>query len=73
LAIHDGENVNGARTVTVSIGVATAFSRSGGTMKMPEGLLLAADNALYKAKGNGPNRLSTSVLLSARDDVSPSA
>jgi GGDEF domain-containing protein len=39
--------------VTVSVGSATALSRVGGTTRMPEGLLVAADGALYKAKHNG--------------------
>ena len=65
LAIHHAGNSNPARTVTASLGVATAFARAGGTMKMPEGLLLAADNALYKAKQNGRNRVDATVLLAA--------
>ena len=73
LAVHHAGNVNDARTITVSIGVATAFARVGGTMKMPEGLLLAADNALYKAKRNGRNQLSTSVLMAAREGIAQSA
>ena len=50
-------------TVSVSIGVATALARHGSTMRMPESLLLTADAALYKAKSEGRNRLSLSVLL----------
>ena len=49
--------------VTISGGVSTALPRSGGTIKMPEGLLLAADAALYKAKNEGRNRIATSFLL----------
>jgi diguanylate cyclase (GGDEF)-like protein/PAS domain S-box-containing protein len=50
--------------ITVSVGVATAMSTSGGTMRMPEGLLQAADFALYKAKASGRNRVETALLLS---------
>lgn len=57
------ENPEGGGRVTVSIGCATALSRSGGTMRMPEGLLLAADTALYKAKHNGRNRVETALLI----------
>lgn len=49
--------------VTVSVGVAAAIARSGGSIKMPEGLLQAADHALYKAKENGRNRVEQSILI----------
>jgi diguanylate cyclase (GGDEF)-like protein/PAS domain S-box-containing protein len=49
--------------VTVSIGVATAIARAGGSMNMPEGLLQAADHALYKAKAGGRNRVEQSILI----------
>jgi len=52
------------RWITVSIGAATAMPTAGGTMKMPEGLLQAADVALYKAKAAGRNRVKTALLLS---------
>jgi diguanylate cyclase (GGDEF)-like protein len=42
---HEGRADTGG-WLTVSIGAATALARHGGTMKMPETLLLAADNAL---------------------------
>jgi diguanylate cyclase (GGDEF)-like protein/PAS domain S-box-containing protein len=56
-------NPGGNGLVTVSIGVTTAVSSLGGTIKMPEGLLLTADSALYKAKHNGRNRVEGSILL----------
>jgi diguanylate cyclase (GGDEF)-like protein/PAS domain S-box-containing protein len=56
-------NSETASSVTVSIGVATALARQGGTIKMPESLLLAADNAMYKAKHKGRNRVATSLLI----------
>ena len=49
--------------VTVSIGVAAAVSRAGGTMQMPQGLLQAADHSLYKAKAGGRNRVESSILI----------
>ncbi|MUZ75408.1 diguanylate cyclase [Agrobacterium vitis] len=61
---HD-DNPQGGGRVTVSIGSATALSRSGGTIGMPEGLLLAADTALYKAKHNGRNRVEVALLLAS--------
>lgn len=57
------QNNPGAQVVTVSIGIATALARIGGTMRMPEGLLAAADHALYRAKHEGRNRSSQSLLF----------
>jgi PleD family two-component response regulator len=61
-------------SLTVSIGAATAIARAGGSVKMPEGLLLAADSALYKAKRNGRNRVDSSFLVAPVDmkDALPS-
>jgi diguanylate cyclase (GGDEF)-like protein/PAS domain S-box-containing protein len=59
---HSG-NREGNSYVTVSIGVTTAVPSVGGTVKMPEGLLLTADSALYKAKHHGRNRVEVSILL----------
>lgn len=56
-------NPEGNGFVTVSIGVTTAVPSVGGTVKMPEGLLLTADSALYKAKHKGRNRVEVSILL----------
>lgn len=61
--LHHIKNQDGGGRVTVSIGAATALSRVGGTIRMPEGLLLAADSALYKAKHNGRNRAEPALLL----------
>jgi diguanylate cyclase (GGDEF)-like protein/PAS domain S-box-containing protein len=49
--------------VTVSVGVAAALAREGGSIRMPEGLLQAADHALYKAKAAGRNRVVHSLLI----------
>ncbi len=43
-------NVTGLGWGTVSIGHAAVIARSGGTMRMPEILLLSADHALHKAQ-----------------------
>jgi diguanylate cyclase (GGDEF)-like protein/PAS domain S-box-containing protein len=62
---HEGSAC--ADHVTVSIGVAAAIARTGGSMRMPEGLLQAADHALYKAKAHGRNRVEQSILIAPTD------
>jgi diguanylate cyclase (GGDEF)-like protein/PAS domain S-box-containing protein len=57
--------------VTVSIGAATAMAMAGGSIRMPEGLLQAADTALYKAKAAGRHRVETALLLTS--DSAPAA
>ena len=63
LAIPHAGNPEGHGFVTISIGVTTAVSSLGGTIKMPEGLVLSADSALYKAKHKGRNRVQSSILF----------
>ncbi len=55
--------------VTVSIGVAAAVARLGGSIRMPESLLQAADHALYKAKTGGRNRVELSVLIAPSERI----
>ena len=63
LGIPHAGNPEGNQFVTISIGVTTAVSSLAGTINMPEGLLLTADSALYKAKTNGRNRVESAILL----------
>jgi diguanylate cyclase (GGDEF)-like protein len=64
--VHEA-NPEGGYWVTASVGIATALSRQGGTMRMPESLLLAADNALYKAKREGRNQVATALLVARKE------
>lgn len=67
LGIPNLDNQEGNGVVTVSVGVATAYSRIGGRIAMPEGLLMAVDHALYQAKHEGRNRVESSMLLMSAD------
>jgi diguanylate cyclase (GGDEF)-like protein len=61
--LHDGSAVE--RFVTISVGVATVCPSADDA---PTSLITAADEALYRAKGQGRNRVETqhsSVLLSS--------
>ncbi len=61
---HAGNEECGS-VVTASIGLATALARNGGTIRMPEGLLMSADHALYKAKHEGRNRVADTILVAS--------
>lgn len=70
LRLTHAENTEGKGQVTVSIGAATALARCGGTMRMPESLLLTADTALYKAKHTGRNCVITGLLIAPQESSS---
>lgn len=67
---HEG-NADCGGFVTASVGAATAFSLEGGFVKFPESLILAADDALYKAKQAGRNRVASAVLIAAKEPEIP--
>lgn len=54
--------------ITASLGVATASGRVGRNLTMPDGLLVGADGALYRAKAGGRNRVESIVLLAPHGD-----
>jgi diguanylate cyclase (GGDEF)-like protein/PAS domain S-box-containing protein len=62
---HEGRPEGGGH-VTASIGAATALARHGGTILLPESLLLAADTAMYKAKAGGRNRVATALVVAPK-------
>jgi diguanylate cyclase (GGDEF)-like protein/PAS domain S-box-containing protein len=66
LRLPNQGNPEGGGWVTVSVGVAAEQARRGRTLKMPESLLLAADNALYKAKHEGRNQVATAMLIAQK-------
>jgi diguanylate cyclase (GGDEF)-like protein len=66
LGLPHAGNPIGGEVLTASVGVATALSRDGGTVRLPEALLLAADTALYKAKHLGRNRIATAMLVAPK-------
>ena len=66
---HEG-NASAAYTVTISVGAATTVAVPGGTVRMPAGLLIAADAALYRAKHGGRNQIACTVLLAPSDNGS---
>lgn len=52
------------KIVTISCGAATASGQCCAVIKMPQGLVRAADSALYKAKRRGRNRVATALQAS---------
>lgn len=69
---HAGNTKHGA-LLTASVGAATVVAWDGERIGVSESLLLAADNALYKAKHEGRNRVATSALVAQEGRQSASA
>ncbi len=67
LRLPHAENPEGGGWVTASTGVATALAIVGGTIRMPESLLVAADGAMYRAKHGGRNRVAGALLLAPNE------
>jgi diguanylate cyclase (GGDEF)-like protein/PAS domain S-box-containing protein len=73
LRIPHAGNPEGRGWVTASIGAATVLARVGGTMKMPESILLSADHALYRAKHAGRNRVNSVLLMAPQEQTAEKA
>ena len=61
--VPHGRNEGGLHVVSLSLGVASALARDGGTVSTAESLLLAVDGALYKAKSEGRNRVAAALVM----------
>ncbi len=65
LRLPHAHNPEGNEQVSVSVGVATALCRIGGTVRMPESLLISADTALYRTKHAGRNGVCAMMVLAS--------
>jgi len=63
LAIPHHQSVVCEKIVTVSIGVATALARLGGSAEMPHALIATADRQLYAAKAAGRDTQRSTILM----------
>ena len=68
LRLPGGTGAGAGHILSVSLGVTTALARDGGSVRNPETLLMAADNALYRAKRDGRNQVAASLLMAQRAD-----